>query len=403
MRTCTIALLSSLLAATGCAQWGGHVLEDNHVAFNTAVSDAMDSQMLLNVVRLSQDDPTQWMTVSAINVNTSVSAGVNGNAAIPAAGAGSGTIGGLGAFVYTPNITFIPRQGEQLARELMSPIPVTSIESMVSASWPISWVMFLTCEQVHGISSFDVTRGFGVQGRDPRFGHLMQLLDRLQSRELVSLSLVSLPVTWNAKPIAAADVSLNAIVSAKADRATLRPRADGSFDYVSIVHAPVFTAYPGIESDADGKELFEMLGMPPAPCSVPMISVESPVPGERVTIRTRSLSALLRLMSFGVDDAPNAPDPAGDIDSPSELWAKIAEGSAATTDLSAHVNAVFRVHRGSCAPAHSSVRVCYRGEWYWIDNRDHTSKQVFALMRDLFDLQVKGGGEQVPVLTIPVG
>lgn len=393
----------TLLACSGCAQWGGRVLEDNHTAFNTAVSDSMDSQMLLNVVRLSHDAPTQWMTVSAINVNTSVSVGVNGAATIPSSGIVSGAVGGASNFVYTPNITYIPRQGEQLARELMSPIPVASIESLVSSSWPISWVMFLTCEQVQGVSSFDVTRGFGVTVRDARFGRLMQLLDELQAKELVSLSLSSMPVTWNLTPIAASQVTLDAIVDAKADRATLRPLADGTYDYVSIEHTPVLTGYPGIETDPAGTELLTMLELPMVAGSSRMVSVESPVPGNRVGVRTRSLSALLRLMSFGVDRTAHDPGPDPDMDSPRELWSRLASGANAGTDLSSHVNGVFRVHRGESVPSTACVKVFYRGEWYWIDTNDQTSKQVFALMRDLFDLQVKNDAQQTPVLTIPVG
>lgn len=101
----------------------------------------MDSQMLLNIVRMSMEEPTQWMMVSSINVNTSVGGTLSGGVTIPSSGFVSGTSGGATSFTYTPNITMIPKQGEQLARELMSPIPVSSIESMVSASWPMSWVI----------------------------------------------------------------------------------------------------------------------------------------------------------------------------------------------------------------------------------------------------------------------
>ncbi len=397
------SLVVVLLASSGCAQWGAQVLEDNHTAFNTAVADSMDSQMLLNVVRLSQDAPTQWMTVSAINVNTSVRGGINGKSVIPSSGIVSGEAGGFGEFIYTPNITYIPRQGEQLARELMSPIPVASIESMVSASWPISWVVFLTCEQVQGVSSFDVTRGFGVTVRDARFGRMMQLFDELQTKELVSLSLASMPVTWNTTPIAAAQVTLGAVVAAKDNRATLRPSGEGTFDYISIEHAPVITSYPGIEADPAGKELLAMLELPLSAGSFRMISVESPVNGSGVSVRTRSLSALLRLMSFGVDRTAHGSGPHPDIDTPRELWSRLAAGHYAGADLSEHVNSVFRVHRGASAPATACVKVHYRGDWYWIDQEDQTSKEVFALMRDLFDLQVTNGASQTPVLTIPVG
>ena len=60
------------------------------------------------------------------------------------------------------------------------------------------------------------------------------------------------------------------------------------------------------------------------------------------------------------------------------------------------------MHRSASVPSTACVKVCYRGDWYWIDPNDMTSKQVFALMRDLFDLQVTNGALQTPVLTIPV-
>jgi hypothetical protein len=61
------------------------------------------------------------------------------------------------------------------------------------------------------------------------------------------------------------------------------------------------------------------------------------------------------------------------------------------------------VQRGASAPSDAAVSVFYRGDWYWIDTRDITARRVFALVRDLFDLQVKAGSETQPVLTVPVG
>ena len=400
-----IALLSGIASLiTGCAQWGGEVLKDNHVAFNTSVAQAMDRQMLLNIVRMSMDEPTQWMTVSAINVNTSVTVGPSGRAYIPANGIVTGDVGGAAAFSYTPNITFVPRQGEQLARELMSPIPVASVEHMVSASWPISWIFFLTCERIQDVSSFDVTRGFGVRADDERFGRMMQLLDTLQEHQLVSLSQVPLPVTWNKKPIPEADVNLGRVMDTKKDRSLLAPRDDGGYDLVSVEATPVLTLYPGAEKSPAGRELMEMLKLGDKPGNFPMMGLECQVMDKSLTVRTRSLAALLRLLSFGVDTRRDAPPPSQDVDCPGELWTLMRKNAGAeAVDLSTNVNAVFRVQRGDAPPPDASVSVPYRGEWFWLDAKDETARQVFALVRDLFDLQVSSGGQTQPVLTVPVG
>ena len=397
----TLATTSALFIG-GCAQWGANVLQENHVAFNTAVCQAMDSQMLLNIVRMSMEEPTQWMMVSSINVNTSVGGTLNGGVTIPSSGFVSGTSGGATSFTYTPNITMIPKQGEQLARELMSPIPVSSIESMVSASWPMSWVIFLTCEQFQNVSSFDVTRGFEIHANDLRFGRMMQLFDELQSKHFTSLSQTSVPIVWNEEPIPAAEVNLGSIVSAKKDRALMRKRLDGMYDYVSIESVPVLTMYEGIQNDSHGKELLKLLDLENVPGSYRMISVENPLPGKHVSMRTRSLAALMQLMSFGVDRVANAPPPQENVDTPEELW-NLLSATTKATDLSHNVNAVFRVHRGSRVPSDATVSVAFRGQQFWIEASDRTSKEVFALVRDLYDLQVKSGNEATPVLTIPVG
>ena len=230
-----------------CARWGGNVLEENHVAFNTSVSDAMDRQMLLNIVRMSKDKPVQWMVVSAINVQVTAGANVNGLASIPSNGLVAGETGGGVSLNYTPNITFIPKQGEQLAREMMSPIPVSTVESMVSASWPISWVLFLAAEQVQSIQSFDVTRTNGVVTHSKQFGRLLQLFNTLEKNQLVSLSEVPTQITWNPNPISKESVDIANIMRSKTDKSGFIARADGTYDYKSIESVAVLTLHPPID------------------------------------------------------------------------------------------------------------------------------------------------------------
>ena len=114
--------------------------------------------MILNLVRLSFDLPTQWMTVASINVNTSVGGGASSGGALREFAGDDGNAGASVNFSYTPNITFVPRKGEQLTQELMAPIPLQNVEGMVSAGWPLSWLLFMTCERIQGIPAFDVNQ-----------------------------------------------------------------------------------------------------------------------------------------------------------------------------------------------------------------------------------------------------
>jgi hypothetical protein len=64
----------------------------------------------------------------------------------------------------------------------------------------------------------------------------------------------------------------------------------------------------------------------------------------------------------------------------------------------------FRVLTSKHRPHQAAVAVKYRGHWFYIDDRDHTSKSTFMLLRKIFALQVQAGGaESLPVLTLPIG
>ena len=64
---------------------------------------------------------------------------------------------------------------------------------------------------------------------------------------------------------------------------------------------------------------------------------------------------------------------------------------------------LLRVEFSKHKPLCSAVAVKYRGYWFYIDDRDHSSKATFALLMQLFELRASGGAGQGPVLTLPIG
>ncbi|MEN9732247.1 MAG: hypothetical protein RLZ45_242 [Verrucomicrobiota bacterium] len=249
------------LAVAGCARWGGRVLEASHVAFNTSVSQAVDRQMILNLVRLSFDLPTQWMTVASINVNASVGGSANSGGTFRQSGNDDGAAGGSVNFSYTPNITFVPRQGEQLSQELMAPIPLRNVEGLASAGWPLSWLLFMTCERIQGIPSFDVNKGSRTMARDPRFGTLLLLTDELKKQQMISFSRTPVLVDWNPSPIASNQVDFRAVVDARREGGKLRLRPDGTYDYVVLETIPVMAVYPNALVDEQARAFADLLGL----------------------------------------------------------------------------------------------------------------------------------------------
>ena len=59
---------------------------------------------------------------------------------------------------------------------------------------------------------------------------------------------------------------------------------------------------------------------------------------------------------------------------------------------------------GKKPPPCAHVAVCYKGYWFYIDERDRDTKATFALLVELSRLQLatdKGGA--APLLTLPLG
>jgi hypothetical protein len=396
------AVMAVAAPLSGCAQWGSAVLEDNHVAFNTSVAEAMDRQMLLNLVRMSARRPTQWMTVSLINVQTTVGAGATGAVAVPSDGMVSGGTGGSVNFSYTPNMTFVPQQGERLARELMSPIPVSTVERLVSAGWPLELVVLMCVEKIGNVEGFDVTSDEGIMLDGGDFGRLLQSLDSLGAKHLLSLSQVPEAVTWNAEPIARADVTVDRIIQSSKGGGAFVRLADGNYDYRTIERVPVMTLYRGIESAPEAAEFARLVGLPAKAGSYRLVASEDIWPGDTLSIRARSFVATLQLLSMGVDPRPDSPGPAEDIDTEAELYRRMTT-VAGGEDLAQYVNSVFRVRCSDSKPADALVAVHDGRHWYWIDRTDRTSRILFAMVRDMYDLQVTAEGQATPILTLPVG
>jgi len=62
---------------------------------------------------------------------------------------------------------------------------------------------------------------------------------------------------------------------------------------------------------------------------------------------------------------------------------------------------LIRIHSARSKPSGAFVTVYYRDIYFWIDDTDLPSKQMFALMTMFFTLADTGERENLPLITIP--
>jgi hypothetical protein len=59
------------------------------------------------------------------------------------------------------------------------------------------------------------------------------------------------------------------------------------------------------------------------------------------------------------------------------------------------------IRQGNSLPNDAFVVIQYRGQWFWIEDRDTQSKQLFSFLTLLFSLTATGTAKPAPVVTIP--
>ena len=113
------------LVAAGCASVGPGKLVPTHEGYNDAVQLTVSREVLKNIVRERYLDPPQFIRVTAINAQFSVSAGAN--VGVTGIGTEAGAAGQAGAnigYSDSPTITFVPQFGAADYKALVAPIDI---------------------------------------------------------------------------------------------------------------------------------------------------------------------------------------------------------------------------------------------------------------------------------------
>ena len=107
--------------------------------------------MLLNLARLNQHHPTYFFKIGQITTNYRWQAGINGNGTYSPVGypAGAGG-GGTPNLLYEkdPNFTFIPVNDDQIAQQLLKPMPPEYFYLLFQQGWRVDQLMRLMVDHI---------------------------------------------------------------------------------------------------------------------------------------------------------------------------------------------------------------------------------------------------------------
>ena len=257
-------------------------------------------------------------------------------------------------FNNNPTITYTPVAGADFAALLLQPIAPADVYALIAGGMPPDLVLGLLLGQVNGLRN-DLIERPGTTTSDGRF------------REFLELAL--------ALHIAGA----------------FHIRVEGSGRTRAIFLAlPTAGAAEGVA--AETTRFLALLGLDPKTQEFPIVYGNGSGAPDGLNLLTRSISEILRDLASLIDVPPE----------------DVAAGRTYPTFTAEEVDlrrVRIRARVGSFPPLFEDAYVIaqYRGRWFWIDNADFRSKQVFSFVIQLLQLAQTTNAQNLPVITIPSG
>lgn len=362
MKGCSVVALGVLALCTlvsGCASIGPGTVERDRLDYSAAVGDSWKSQMLLNLVKIRYGDAPVFLDVGQIVAGYSfprsfaASAAVNQYDGTPAANAITSSVGlAAGAtFNDSPTVTYTPMSGERFARSLMTPIPPSVILSIIQAGNPVEEVFRTSVQSVNGVDNRRVGRLF-VRRANPEFYALLPNLERLQS---------------------SGDIGM-------------RVQQTGGEPKVQMIFRPRTAA----AEESALRNVARLLGLDPAAREYQVTYGTVAESDREIALLTRSIYEIL------VDIAAYISVPEAHV--AEKRVRPTAEGDIGPGGA---IPPLIQVASAAQPPSDAFVAVPYQGYWFYIDNRDIPSKQVFSSIMFLFTFVETRSHEAAPILTIP--
>jgi len=253
-------------------------------------------------------------------------------------------------YLDRPTVSYAPQTRPDFIRNLTVPLPPTAVLYLMQAGYPVDLVFDLTLDAINGIQGRTFSGG-EIRSASPEYQRVVEILRKSQLSGSVGMR------------IEVGKDKRESLVMFFRDR-DIDP-----------------------ELAAELAEARKLLRIDPAQRDFHVVFGATRGGANEVTMATRSIYRVLAVLATSVQ----VPD------------CHLAEGRAPALggDLEDD-RPRFMVWSGCKKPKECDcfTMTCYRGYWFWIDDRDMESKRTMAYLMVLLALADTGAKETVPFLTI---
>jgi len=341
----------------GCSQLGPDFMENGRNEYNKVLANTNDEEMLLNLVRRRYADSIAILEVNSVSTSlewkrsggliANIFEGTDNNLGIRSDG----------SYSEKPTITYLPLQGSNYVRNVLSPIKPEIILLLTRSGWSIERLLRLTANKINGINNASEASG-PTPNFEPSYKDFKALANnfyQLQQKNIVSFGY----------------------------------QQEGNSNKLALLIRQKF-----IETN-EVKNFLAALNLSTRNTIIPLTTnFSSGTESASIEINLRSLAGIQFFLSHGVliphdDIINNRVKVTKTKDGQNFNWQNI-------------LSDFFVVYSQKEKPSNASVKVKYRGHWFFIKDDDMESKYTLMLLNQISALQ-SGDLEKVgPVLTLPV-
>lgn len=355
-----LALFLCTLFLNGCqSAFGPSALQNTHPAYNQAIAQALNEQMLLNLVRLRFRDQPYYLRVGSVTASLAFDSNIGIGSELDLAPGGNIIQPNLSiGYSDKPTISFQPLQGEDFLKSVLSSISFDALLVMTQSGWSIERVFGLCVERINDAYNAPSASG-PTPAMEPEFRNFKRAMKLI--RELQLSSAMEIGPDENNR--------LNILFKVTSDNRT------------KIVE---LSNILGFQKPQHEQNLLIRLDNN-------FLNTDRNV----LKIRPRSIASVLFYLSQQVN-IPNQHIEAGLVNVTQRReggpfnWSETPAGE------------FFRVRFSEDYPDSAFLTVPYRGHWFYIADNDLESKSTFMLLSQLFNLQAGQSRYTGPTLTLPV-